>query len=371
MSAQLQSAAPVSMRWSSVRSCPRKAVYEATGAPHRERSRTEEGWLWRGKQLGRDFAIVLAAEEQRKGNPYLIFVASGDPDEWPARWTTRDRGAAAFIVEEPITWPLGVMHPDIHVVETDAIVEVLSSAHASEAMVRSKLLQLVGQIEHLDAKGGAVVVVNPSNPLDYELFPIARTSATYGGLVDEMRARIAQVQTWSVEGRLPDRVCSKPSESRGHFCLHAEHCFQGWEPPPPDAVLSSEEAIEAAVTVYRAKQVERAHKEAYDAAVTARKEAEQPLAEIVELAQLGGAAKKIRVGAVEVNRIVVSDHQELSLKKARDAGLWTLVHDDLFASFLEMKGGHVRFAVDRVGDQPLETYGDQAPWTAADLDVRS
>jgi hypothetical protein len=353
------------LRWSSVRDCPRKAVYEATGAPARERTLNEERTLYRGKSVGREFAIFLAARERAKGKqPWRIFVASGVIGEWPRRYLTSDRAKAAFIVEEAVPWPLGILHPDIRVVETNTIVEVLSSAHASETYVHSKMLQLVGQIEYTGANGGAVVVVDPTNLSD-EIFPLAKTSKLYGELLEEMRDRVAQVQAWADTSAVPDRVCGRPNDAHGHFCLHAEHCFQGWTPPPPDLVLSTEDAIRTATDVYQAKQAELALKKTYDTAVAERKEKEQRLAQIVELAQDGGAPKKVRVGAIEVNRIAVSDHEDFSLKKARAAGMWTDAHDELFAQFLEWKGGHVRWGIDRVGDQPLvpvDTFGDKAPF---------
>jgi len=349
-------------RWSSVRECPRKAIYEATGAPHRERTLQEERWLYRGKAIGREFAVFLAAQERAKGKrPWRIFVASGVVGEWPRRYLTSDRSKEAFIVEEAVPWPLGVLHPDIRVVETNTIVEVLSSAHASDVYIRSKMLQLVGQIEYVGADGGAVVVVDPSSMAD-EIFPIAKSSSTYQELVEEMRARVAAVQSWAETGAIPSRVCQKPGDARSHFCLHGEHCFQGWKPPDPDAVLTSPDAIAAAGELYRAKQAERAAKETYDAAVAGRKTAEQRLEPSLELAQLGGAAKKIRVGSVEVNRIEVADRETFALKKARDAGAWTDAHDELFGQFLTMSGGHVRYQVDRVGDQPLELVEPADRW---------
>jgi hypothetical protein len=374
MSALEQQPATVPLRWSSVRDCPRKAVYEATGAPRRDRTLTEERILHRGRAIGREFAIFLAAQERAKGRqPWRIFVASGVIGEWPRRYLTSDRAKAAFIVEEAVPWPLGILHPDIRVVETNTIVEVLSSAHASEAMIHSKKLQLVGQIEYTGAAGGAVVVVDPSNLSD-EIFPLARSSKAYAELVDEMRARVATVQSWVDTGEIPTRVCSRPGDARSHFCLHAEHCFQGWEPPPPDLVLGSPDAIAVAGDVYRAKQVELEHKKTYDTAVSERKEKEQRLAQVIDLARESGIPKKIRIGALEVNRIEVADHQELALKKARGAGAWTDEHDEEFAQFLELRGGHVRYGIDRVGDQPIapapavaDVFGSVAPWTDADL----
>lgn len=360
MSALEQQPVP-QLRWSSVRDCPRKAIYEATAAPHRERTLQEERWLYRGKAVGREFAVFLSAQERAKGKPWRIYVASGVKGEWPRRYVTHDRSKAGFIVEEAVSWPLGILHPDIRVVETNTIVEVLSSAHASDAYVASKMLQLVGQIEYTGAAGGAVVVVDPASMAD-EIFPIARSSATYSALVDEMRARVADVQSWADTGAIPPRVCEKPGDARSHFCLHGEHCFQGWEPPGPDLVLTTDEAVAAASDLYRAKQVERREKEAYDLAVADRKAAEQRLAPTLELAQLGGAAKKIQIGSVEVNRIEVADRESFSLKKARDAGAWTSLHDEIFGQFLTLGGGHVRYQVDRVGDQPIELVEQPDKW---------
>ena len=347
------------LRWSSVRDCPRKAIYESQGAPARERTRQEEGYLWRGRQLGRDFAIILAAEERRKGNPYRIKVASGIVGDWPRRWVTPSIDEAAFLVEEPVPWPLGILHPDIRVLATDTIVEVLSSATASEQMTRSKTLQLVGQMEFTGATAGAVVVVNPSQPLDYDILPLARSSATYGQLVDEMHARIEQVREWRRTLELPARVCAKPSEARGHFCLYAEHCFTGWEPPDPDVILQDPAAQERALLLYEAKRGERAAKEGYDRAVALRREYEQ---EIHDLTAEWDGARTFRIGPVEITRVVVSPRETFSLKKARDAGLWTHAHDELFGSFLSVGGGYTRLSVDRARDAAADDFGDEAPW---------
>lgn len=337
-------------RWSTIRECARQAVYQAQGAPERDRTRQEEGWLWRGKQLGRDFAIILAAAEKRKRKPYRIYVASGYRTEWPNRWRTPRRDQAAFIVEQPVRWPLGIMHPDIIVVETDTILEVLSSTHASDAMVASKMLQLVGQMEHSGAHGGAVVVVDPSNPLDYDLHPIARTSPVYADLAAEMRDRIAQVQAWAAAGTMPARVCAKPSDARSHFCRLADHCFHGWEPPDPDVLLASDEAVAAASRLYRAKQDEQAAKRRYDEVVAARREAEQRFEAFLPD---NGAAGRVRAGILEVNRIVVSDRETFKLAKARTAGIWTGQDEERFRDYLSLGGGHVRYTIDRLSDEPL------------------
>jgi hypothetical protein len=248
------------LRWSSVRDCPRKAVYEATGAPARERTLNEERTLYRGKSVGREFAIFLAARERAKGKqPWRIFVASGVIGEWPRRYLTSDRAKAAFIVEEAVPWPLGILHPDIRVVETNTIVEVLSSAHASEDVRHSKMLQLVGQIEYTGANGGAVVVVDPTNLSD-EIFPLAKTSKLYGELLEEMRDRVAQVQAWADTGAVPDRVCRSRPNARTATSASTPSTASRLGAAPPTSSVDPTSAV-AAADVYQAKQAELARKE--------------------------------------------------------------------------------------------------------------
>jgi hypothetical protein len=328
------------LRWSSVRDCSRKAVYEATHAPARERYDREERILFRGRSLGREYASFLAQKY----------------------------GAQNVLTEVKVEWPLGVGHMDVYLVPTRTAVEVLSSAHASEQMIHSKLLQLTGYMEHasMPVDSGALVILNPSDFTD-EILPVAKTSKTYAGLVEEMHDRIAQVQAWADTGTIPDRTCQKPSEARGHFCLYAEHCFEGWEAPAPAAVFDDDEAREYTAAYYRAKQDETAAKQTYDSLVTYRKEVEELVAAMFDTAGLAGQKVKARSGPLELAQIVVGDHQELSLKKARLAGVWTDAHDELFQDFLAMRGGHTRYQVDRVSDEPVEDFGAEAPWTADDL----
>jgi hypothetical protein len=348
-------AARTGYRWSSVRSCARKAVYERTGAPQRDRSRTEEGYLWRGKQLGRDFAIILAHEERKRGNRYRIKVASGLVGDWPRRWVTSDLERAGFVVEEPVRWPFGVLHPDIRHLETDTLIEVLSSTHADDAQVSSKMLQLVGQMHYSDATAGMVVVVNPANPLDYDQYPIVRSSRAYQELVEEVEARVNAIAAWHDGGPLPARVCRKPGDARRYYCRFADHCFAGVEPPEPDQVFESAAAVAAANELYRAKQEEHAAKEAYDQALGRRRQAEQEIAELVDDA---GNPQLSRVGPLEIRRIVVSDRHTFKLAKARTAGVWSAADEERFALFMDVGGGHVRWQVDRVGEEPLDDFGE-------------
>ena len=145
------------LRWSSVRACPRKAVYEATGAPARERTDREERILFRGKSIGRDYASFLTARY----------------------------GADAIEAERKVVWPLGIGHIDIYLKQTKTAIEVLSSAHATDAMIHSKLLQVVGYMEHdPEVDNGMLVVLNPSDFFE-DRYPVNKDTDAYRELAAE------------------------------------------------------------------------------------------------------------------------------------------------------------------------------------------
>src|SRR4051794_16661798 len=128
------------VRWSSARVCARKAVYEAQDAPARDMSDREKRWTYRGKSLGRDYAIFVAT-----ANDTSIFAASG-PDFWiPPNLKADTADSAGILAEKPVRWELGVGHADMFIAETGTTVEVLSSAHG-DSQVDSKLLQLAKYI---------------------------------------------------------------------------------------------------------------------------------------------------------------------------------------------------------------------------------
>jgi hypothetical protein len=45
-------------------------------------------------------------------------------------------------------------------------------------------------------------------------------------LMAEVDERVAQLLAWRDNGDMPGRVCRKPQDSWGHFCLFAGHCFE-------------------------------------------------------------------------------------------------------------------------------------------------
>lgn len=252
------------LRWSSVRDCGRKAVYEATGAPARERYSREERILFRGKTIGRDYADMLAASH----------------------------GAAEIERERKVIWPLGVGHIDVYVKQTQTVIEVLSSAHASESMIRSKLVQAVGYALHdPEATNVCLVILNPSDYSEERVI-VTPTSPQWESLVAEVNDRVAQVLAWRDGGDIPERVCNKPGDAHGHFCLYASHCFEGFVPDPL-AHLDDSETHQLVARLYHAKQKEREVKQTLGIVETERKEIEQQLDDVVE-------AGKFQVGQFQI-----------------------------------------------------------------------
>lgn len=328
------------LRASSLRDCPRKAVYEATGAPARDRSLKEERQLFRGKSVGRDWLISYAHESKQS-----IRVESG-PDYWVPPKLRCETDDADILAELPIKWSLGVGHADAFETSTGKVIEVLSSAHAGQDMIHSKLLQVVLYMEHLDAaRSGALVIVDPAS-LDDDVLPIATTSKTYAGLVEEVRERIAQVQAWAGEGRLPARVCAKPSDSIGRFCRFAAHCFEGWEPPAL-ALLDDADADQLASRWYALKEQERG---AGKVAKDFEKERKQVEAELDGRVPAGTH----QVGGWAVTRTDVQMSPKVDLRKAELAGFPV----ESLVEFLKPGSSFSRWNVAPVEGEPALDFGE-------------
>lgn len=242
------------LRWSAVRDCPRKAIYEATGAPSRERTDREHRILFRGRRIGRDYAEILSLKHNARDDHRKFIRNRNRSEETGGGYY----GAGKVWCEKKIVWPLGVGHADIWLPETGTLVEVLSSAHASPQNVHSKKLQLVGYMEHdPEARNGVLVVLDP-NDLSETRHLVSRHDEQYAGLVAEMRARIEQVQQWDSTGEPPARVCEKPSDARSHFCVYAEHCFDGWEAPESPKV-ETQSVVSLARQLYEVGRLKASH----------------------------------------------------------------------------------------------------------------
>lgn len=332
------------LRMSSLRDCPRKSVYEGTDAPARERTPQEDGTVWRGKSIGRDYTIFLATQQET-----LIHVASG-PHHWvPPELRAKSVETAGVIAELPIRWKYGVGHSDIYVPETKTIVEVLSSAHASEEMRHSKLLQAVGYTEHHPfAENCALVIVSPTD-FTTERTVLMSTSRQYRDLRDELRERIAQVQAWDEDGLLPARVCSKPSEARSHFCLFAGHCFEGWEEPPVESFAADADLIAAVAEYDQCRRAIAAHAIETKPLEDRKKEAQK----VIEAAGLPPRVP-VLVGPFEVTRTPVQRKPTFEADKAEMAGRF---HPEAVLEFFKPGASYSLFKAVRV-DMSGDEYGE-------------
>lgn len=325
------------LRWSSARDCPRKAALQASHEPDRDWSDREERILYRGRSIGRDYADWLAAKY----------------------------GEDAILREVKIEWALGTGHMDVFLQPTSTAIEVLSSKNASDAMVHSKLVQLVGYMEHYPAaSGGLLVVLDPSD-FSEERFPVARDSEAYAALVDEVRDRIAVLERWRETGEFPARVCRNPAESLGHFCRHASTCFDGWREPKAETLTDDPGAIRLASALHAAKREERAAQAVLAEAATLRKQAEAELVEVLDGEEPGPGGAL--VGPFLVKRTHVCRQPFLDVKKAELAGM---LSREALAEFFRPGAEYWTTAIEKVElDQPVRADGgdDGAPWTDEDL----
>jgi hypothetical protein len=242
---------------------------------------------------------------------------------------------------------------------TKTAIEVLSSANATDAMIHSKLLQVVGYTENdPEVDNCALVILNPSDFTE-DNYLVSKDTDAYRELAAEVHERIAQVLAWRDTGELPARVCSKPSDAWGHFCLHADHCFEGWVKPE---LIPNEDPLvhELSIGLYRAKQDEHAAKERVTEAEEKRKAIQAQLADHLDEGEH-------EVGSLTIKRSVVNRKPSLDLKKALLAGA---VDPDAIEPYMKPGATYSNWYVDRHGDAPLivpDEFGTEAPWTDDDL----
>jgi len=189
-------------RWSQAVLCPRQAAYGLRGQPlDEEPDDIVKGYFARGKQLGAYMAERFIAQY----------------------------GAHDIVLEKAVPWPAGIAHGDIFVRSEKLAVEVKSKADPRP--LDSHILQLGGQV-HFDpeAESGALVLVDPSN-LQERTIPMP---VVPDALVEEIERISGEVAgAADPAAPLPARVCSRPSEARGHMCPFAATCFGEWEAPDP------------------------------------------------------------------------------------------------------------------------------------------
>jgi hypothetical protein len=338
-----------SLRWSSVRSCARKAIYEATAAPARERTLREDRQLYRGRSVGHDWIVAVATEKMWK-----VWVDSG-PSHWlPPDLSASSEDEADVVAELRVQWEMGVGHADLYIRETDTVVEVLSSQNPTGDMVHSKLVQARGYARALDASNIALIVVDPST-LEEERVIVTSRSAQWDALAAECDERVTQVLGWRDSGQLPGRVCGKPGDAWGHFCTFAEHCFDGYVPATAEAIDSED----AQLLAIRLANVKAKRREIGATDRTLEEEQKEIQAKLDPLVPAG----EWQVGGYRVKR---SDRTRKSFKlplAEKDSRL----PDELLAEFTSMSEFTV-WDVEQTG--PAVVYEDDAaPWTDADLET--
>lgn len=360
------------LRWSSVRDCPRKAIFEATKAPARERTDKEQRILFRGKRIGRDYAEILSLKHNSRDEHRKFIRARNRSEESGGGYY----GAGKVWCEKKIVWPLGVGHADVWLPATGTLVEVLSSAHATPQNAHSKKLQLAGYMEHdPEARNGVVVVLDP-NDMSETRHIVSKHDEQYASLVEEMRARIRQVQAWDADGTLPPRVCTKPSDARGHFCVYAEVCFDGWTAPERPKVKSPDVAS-LARQLYEVGRLKASHGgNGADVAFVEQKMDEEGI---------DGALAALAKARTQKGIEWLEKHIKARLTDALGHAPEDFLHDPgeyevgpllLKRSVVNRAGYEVQpssyetLTVKRVSDEPLlsgDSFGDEAPWDDDDL----
>lgn len=341
------------LRWSSTRNCPRLAVYEVTELPERDWTLSEERIMWRGQGVGHDFAVRLAVSTMEAGGNGLVWLDSA-PDpyrRWPDHLLATSREYAGFVVERKVPWLGGVGHVDVYATETDTVIEVLSSRYPTQA--HSKLLQAIGYGLNIpECKAVCLVIVDPSD-LSEERVIVTRGSDEWQMLATEAYARLDQINRWQETGAMPGRVCSKPSEARGHWCRYSTVCFEGWEPEPL-AALDDPTVRELAVRLAHAKTKEREVKATLKVIEDERKQIQESLAEVVE----PGVWQS---GAVKLTR---SDRHKDSFKLTLAREDSRLPADLLaeFTSRAEFSVWDATIVADESNADFGVDFGDEAPW---------
>lgn len=276
------------LRWSSARVCARRAVYEGTAAPARERTDREARILFRGTRIGQDYADWL--ERQHPGKVHR---------------------------EVEVEWGWGTGHIDIQLdgPEGPVAIEVLSSKWATDHTIRAKLRQLVGYME-ISVRGyvqGVLVILDPGDFSEDRII-VNPSSDLYAALAAEAGQVLAAIKRWDDTGELPARVCAKPDQGEAYMCVHAGHCFDGWEPEPA-ATIDRPEVVSWAGRWAAAKQLER---EA--AAVVKRLEDERKAIE-AEADELDIPVGESHAGPWAIKRTHVARRPTLDTRKVEAAGI--------------------------------------------------
>jgi len=283
------------------------------------------------------------------------FQRGKDAENYHARRLIERFGPDNVIREKAIPWPntglpVGELHQDFFIPSERMVNEVKSSE--SDALYDAYATQTAGEVYwDDDAEYGALTFLDR----DYQetaVYPILITDTT----AELLESIASQVVECGKTGTLPPRVCQKPADGISLFCPFIEQCFDGWVAPE---VVDGDPALASLFSeAWLAKQAAKAAA-AEQAAANERWEDAK-----ARLADAGLEPGETLCGGIRVKRIDVRDSEKLDLSKARKAGVWNALQDELFGPFLKLSGGHTRFDVERVdSEQPLDLdFGDEAPF---------
>lgn len=263
--------------------------------------------------------------------------------------------------EKAVPWPatglpIGELHEDAFVATEGMPYEIKS--HAGGQIMDSDFLQLKGAL-HYDQdvapdggpKVGALVVID--RDLKWEALPVFLTPDD----VEEIEQRAADVIRAGKTGELPDRVCEKPSDARGHLCPFADTCFAGWQRPDPKH-LDGDIAL-LAIELGHAQDAERAARKIASEHEAVRKE----LAERLAGWELEPGVEYMGAG-VRVKRTHVNDVERLSYSELKKSGMLDEELAARLGPFVSRSGAHDRWKV--VADAEAELidadFGDEAPF---------
>jgi hypothetical protein len=268
-------------RWSSAVMCPRKAFYEAANAPRRQWTEVELQRFRRGQVW--EEAVVADVVDGFRGQGRRPRRQETVP--WPARD------------------PIGIGHMDCYIPSERLVVEVVSNAGGQ--LPDYKCLQVAGYtLNHPNANEAVVMSVDTHTGSD-PVYPI-----DLSGLEPRVREIEDTVYEGVKTGVPPERTCRTPFDGPAQMCPFVETCFQDWEWPPLEELLTDTDELE---------ELANAEDEVSDArkALAIAEENRNRLRD--HLRPLIPANAESIAGAITVRR-TVSPRTSFSLSDARKAG---------------------------------------------------
>ena len=220
-------------RISSLVHCPRMAVYQYLKAPKEEQPWLE-GYFARGRWCER-----YVMEDLWGGGDYWRQVQIGwrIPGRDEVWWCHPDAvHKDPDIYNEKRLVHLGGDFYGLREIKSRKNAKDISSDH-DQAFIYSHLLPGITDTR--------VCVVDPS---DYSVYKEYETNLSMDGPVAErVMPKIEKFIRYFEAATLPDRVCRTPSDAQKHNCSCPTHCFEGWEPSPPETFFGIEDDVHAFV----------------------------------------------------------------------------------------------------------------------------